>query len=84
MFSYFLKFIFLILFFEDVFFFSLEATYFIASDLSVLGKEVVINSVKNMNNGFFDNPPLYSVIHVIKFVATFIRSGDLSPTIDKT
>lgn len=42
MFSYFfLKFIFLILFFEDVFFFSLEAKYFIASDLSVLGKEVV-------------------------------------------
>lgn len=41
MFSYFLKFIFLILFFEDVFFFSLEAKYFIASDLSVLGKKVV-------------------------------------------
>lgn len=42
MFSYFfLKFIFLILFFEDVVFFSLEATYFIASDLSVLGKKVV-------------------------------------------
>lgn len=41
MFSYFLKFIFLILFFEDVFFFLLEVIYFILSDLSVFGKKVV-------------------------------------------
>lgn len=41
MFSYFfLKFIFLILFFEDVFFL-LEVIYFIVSDLSVFGKKVV-------------------------------------------
>lgn len=67
-----------------MYFFPLEATYFIASDLSVLGKEVVKLSEKHEQWGFFYNPPLYSVIHVIKFVATFIRSGDLLPTIDKT
>lgn len=27
---------------------------------------------------FFDNPPFYSVINVLKYVATFIRTGDLS------
>lgn len=55
-----------------MYFFLLEVIYFIVSDLSVFGKEVVINFVKNMNNGFFDNFLFYSVIYVIKFVVIFI------------
>lgn len=60
-----------------MYFFPLEATYFIASDLSVLGKKVGKLHDKH-EQCFFDNPPFYSVINVIKYVATFIRTGDLS------
>lgn len=66
-----------------MYFFLLEVIYFIVSDLSVFGKEVVINFVKNMNNGFFDNFLFYSVIYVIKFVVIFICLGDLLLIIDK-
>lgn len=75
MFSYFLKFIFFILFFEDVFYL-LEATSFISSDLCLAKLEEVVELLDKHGQSFLVTIH-YNTCN--KIYGDFIWTGDLRP-----